>query len=227
MVETLGIDEAGRGPVLGPMVIAGVVSTPELDAEFAELGVKDSKQILPKKRELLFDSIKKKALAYHIEIISPSEIDAREKSGLNLNQLEAVTALKIMAAIQKKSGCRRVIVDSPSNNPKAFAEYVRSFLQDDSWEVIAEIKADVNHTSVAAASVLAKVTRDAAIVDMEKTIQSRLGESVMLGSGYPSDPVTKKFLSEYWNKLEGVDVFRKSWASYKVLGKNQKKLGDY
>lgn len=223
MVKTLGIDEAGRGPVIGPLVIAGVVTTPEIDEILAAAGVKDSKMIAPKKRDSLFNLVMEKSLAYHIIIVSPKEIDSREQSGLNLNQLEAVTGIKIMAEIQKKSSCRRVIIDSPSNNPQAFTEYIKSYLNSKEWEIISEIKADQNHICVSAASILAKVTRDRIIADIEKDVQKKFGSNVFLGSGYPSDPATVLFLKNYWNKVD--DIFRKSWASYKNVA--QKTINDY
>lgn len=225
MDKTLGIDEAGRGPVIGPMVIAGCVTTPELDIELAAVGVKDSKMITPKKRELLFEIIKKKVV-HHIVVLTPEDIDNREKSGLNLNQLEAVTGIKIMAEIQKKSDCRSVIFDSPSNNPAAFTQYIHSFLKE-SWHIRSEIKADRNHICVSAASILAKVTRDRIIDELQSTLQKKLGAPVQIGSGYPSDPITVAFLQKYWNSVPFMPggIFRKTWASYMNVA--QKSIHDY
>src|SRR3989344_3635229 len=92
----LGIDDAGRGPVIGPMVMAGCLMREEISAELRELGVKDSKQVAKIKREMLVEQIKQRAMSYHISITSSSEIDARLKSGMNLNRLEALKAAEII-----------------------------------------------------------------------------------------------------------------------------------
>ena len=84
-----------------------------------------------------------------------------------------------------------------------------------------EHKADLNHPSVAAASILAKVTRDREI----QKIKAEIGQD--LGSGYPSDPTTKAFLEQ--NYRAHPDIFRKSWQSYKnvVKQKDQRNLSDF
>lgn len=228
----LGIDEAGRGPVIGPLVMAGCLTTPEIDKKLKEIGVKDSKLILPSKRNFLFEEVKKLVLDFEIIVVSPEEIDVALKNpDLNLNKLEALTSVKIMAAIygRQKSGDKgfEVMLDSPTNTPAPYIAYVNSMLANDDVIVRAETKADMNYLNVGASSILAKVTRDRLIEDMKKTALSIVGDGEM-GSGYPSDPKTKEFLKKYWNRFDDVKggFFRKTWKTWLNVanGKSQKKL---
>ena len=201
---TCGIDEAGRGPVIGPLVIAGVCVDEEGEESLKALNVRDSKLILPKKREELFERIKKVVKSYEIIIVEPKEIDivvlSKEK-GDNLNWLEARKSVEIINKLKPE----QTILDCPSNNPKAYNDYVNEILETKS-RLVCEHKADAKYPSVAAASILAKVTRDREIKKLEK----KYGR---MGSGYPSDPVTKQFLQENFNKHP--EIFRHSWATYK------------
>jgi ribonuclease HII len=210
-----GIDEAGRGPVIGPMVMA-ICSIDEKNVHFLdELGVKDSKLLLPQKREFLFEKIK--ALCeYKIIILSPSEIDdALNDRSVNLNRLEARTTAKLIDSLD----AGKFIIDCPSTNIVAYKEYLASLINKKA-NLAVEHKADLNNTIVGAASVLAKVTRDRIIEELQKKA------GVDFGSGYPSDPRTVAFLRNNWNKY---DFFRKSWATYKKVAENkkQKSIGDY
>ena len=217
MTLICGIDEAGRGPVIGPLVTCGVVIDQKDEKKLAALGVKDSKLILPKKREELFDKIIKIVKKYEIVVLSPHDIDsALMDPDTNLNWLEADTTAEIINKLTPE----KVIVDCPSNNIEEYREYIRKKLNVD-CELIAEHKADLNHLVVGAASILAKVTRDRAIEDIKK----KVGQDT--GSGYPSDPATKAFISENYNKHP--DIFRKTWQSYKdvVTRKQQKGLDEF
>lgn len=226
--ELLGIDEAGRGPVIGPMVIAGCVTNAAIDEKLQALGVKDSKMIAPKKRDLLFEVVKKSVLSYEIIVVSPQDVDAAlNNPDLNLNKLEALTSAKIINAIvEKYDGNFEVMIDSPTNTPKPYVKFVEKLVTKN-IAIHAEIKADQNHIAVSAASILAKVTRDRLIESLEKEVIKKFG-FVEIGSGYPSDPKTKAFLASYWNKLDYIEggFFRKSWASYKnvVSAQKQKSL---
>lgn len=210
-----GVEEAGRGPVIGPMVMAICAIKEENIPELVALGVKDSKLVLPKKRELLFDKVKE-LCEHEIIILSAQEIDdALNDPDLNLNKLEGVVSAKLI----NKINAARVILDCPSNNIKAYRDYVASFVKKD-IEIIAEHKADLNHTIVGAASILAKVTRDRIIEEIKKEV------GYDFGSGYPSDPKTILFIKDNWHKY---DIFRKTWDTYKKLANNvqQKSLGEF
>ncbi len=210
-----GIDDAGRGPVIGPMVLAGVLVKEESLQKLKELGAKDSKQVATKKREAMFDKIKDLSEGIDIQIISPAQIDARE-DGLNLNDLEALKAAEIINMLRPDVA----IIDCPSNNIPAWTEDVRKYLKH-KCELVVEHKADVNHVVVGGASILAKVTRDAEI----KKIEEMVGAPI--GSGYPSDPITQKFIKKNHEKFP--DIFRKSWITYQriVDEKRQRSLEDF
>jgi ribonuclease HII len=212
-----GIDEAGRGPVIGPMVICGVVIDEKDSDKLVKLGVKDSKLLTPQRREELFSKIISIIKDFKIEIVSPDKIDTvLNDPYLNLNWLEALVSAKIINQLKPD----KVILDCPSPNLKAYSDYVRKELDKDCI-IVAEHKADVNYPVVSAASILAKVTRDAEIEKIKKKI------GVNFGSGYPADPVTKEFLKNNYNKHP--EIFRKTWSSYKavVAGRRQKSLGEF
>jgi len=213
----VGVDEAGRGPTLGPLVVAGAaIDEKDLD-KLRKIGVKDSKLLTPKRREEMFDQIKEALQDYKIIITQPKEIDAAifsETSNLNILETE-----KFAMAINYLKPSR-VIIDCPSVNTVKYKEHIRTYLKG-KINIVCEHKADTKYEIVAAASILAKVIRDREIEELKK----RYG--VDFGSGYPADPKTKEFLANNWKKYP--DLFRKSWASYKnVAGeKSQSKLEDF
>ncbi|MFC1733432.1 hypothetical protein ACFL6I_24295 [candidate division KSB1 bacterium] len=134
----------------------------------------------------------------------------------NLNWLEADTMVKIVNKLDPGIA----YMDCPSNNLTAFTNYLRTKLTVKA-ELHSEHKADEKHAVVAAASIIAKVTRDNEIEKIKKEI------GVDFGSGYPADPTTKRFLEDNWQKYP--QVFRQTWASYKKVAhkKDQKRLGEY
>ena len=214
-----GIDEAGRGPVIGPMVIACCTIKEEDEIFLKTLGVKDSKLLSLKQREELYDVVIKKVISYNIKILPPEEIDnALNDPNLNLNALEANTSAILLNSL----AFDKVTLDCPSTNIKAYAEFVKKQLKNKkSVEVVAEHKADFNHPIVSAASILAKVTRDREIQKLKDKFE------VNFGSGYPSDPLTQEFLEKNYDKYP--EIFRKTWASYQNIlkKKSQKSLFDY
>lgn len=219
MALVCGIDEAGRGPVIGPMVLAGVLLEESEVYRLQNIGVKDSKLLSPLQRERLFDQIKEIAPRHHILIIPPAIIDEYVLSPTknnNLNWLEAVKSAEIVNTLQPE----KVIVDCPSNNITAYASYLRERLTNKKIIIVAEHKADVTYPICSAASILAKVTRDR---EIEK-LKWQAGTD--FGSGYMTDPKTTAFLCEYWDKY---DFFRKSWVSWQNVAKmkRQKKLGEF
>ena len=116
----LGIDEAGRGPVLGPLVMAGALLREEDVVSLKELGMKDSKLLSPEKREVLEKEIHKIAVNFTLEIVEPLNIDAAIKSGLNLNWLEGNMAVAIINRLKPDTA----IIDCPSPNIQAYKEYL-------------------------------------------------------------------------------------------------------
>lgn len=199
-MDILGIDEAGRGSVLGPMVIAGVVIPEKMDKVLERMGVKDSKRLTPNRRTILSRKLRK-MFEYEIVVISAREIDDLRASGVNLNEIEK----NAMESIILKLNPEKAIVDAVDVKAERFQE---NLCNDTGIDVIAEHKADDKYIEVSAASIIAKAERD----DYIKEINKDYIRSGGIGSGYPSDPTTKKFLSNYTYD-EMPDFVRKSWAT--------------
>jgi len=217
----VGLDEAGRGPVLGPLVMAALAVKEENIKKLEWMGVKDSKKLSAQVREELFEQIREVVEDFRIEMIEPDAIDLSvngEES--NLNWLEADTSARMISELDPDT----IIVDCPSPNIKAYKEYFASRLSKavrDKAELIVEHKADVNYIVASAASVVAKVIRDRHIEHLKTEI------GVDFGSGYMSDPKTQEFLKNYYKTHP--HMFRRSWQSYKNVedAQKQKKLGEF
>src|SRR3989338_5794529 len=149
-MKVLGIDEAGRGPVIGPLIIGGVMIE---DGEEDKInGVKDSKLLSHKKRIELDKKIRENAEFIIIEV-PPKEIDeALESDTLNLNWLEAHKKAEIINALNPD----KAIIDCPSPNCKAYEKYLRDLLTNKGTKLVVEHKADVNYPTCSAASIIEK-----------------------------------------------------------------------
>ncbi len=212
-----GADEAGRGPVFGPMVLCGVLLDERMLEGLKTAGVRDSKLLTPKRRETLVELISQKAAKCEIVELSPAEIDeSRLVKKINLNELEAKTFAHVIDRLKPKL----VYLDSPDPDPKLFEQRIRNYLRSEPKLVI-ENFADRKYVAVAAASIVAKVRRDQRIAELRK----RYGD---LGSGYTSDPRTIAFL-ERWVREHGKlpEFARKSWeTAQRIEGQaKQRKLG--
>ncbi|MBU4086887.1 MAG: ribonuclease HII [Nanoarchaeota archaeon] len=205
------------------MVLAGCLVDEEIEEEFKKLGIKDSKQISPKKRQELSQIIKEKALAFEITLTFPNEITEKNKNGVNLNTIEAQKAAEIINKVNKAQGKILVYIDTPSPNLKAWQNVLEGYIENkDNLEIHCEHKADQNHVSCSAASILAKTTRDAEVEKIKKLV------GVDFGSGYPSDPLTCKFLKEYAEKHKHDGIFRETWSTWKqVCAKKEQKTLDF
>ncbi|MFC1697920.1 ribonuclease HII, partial [Nanoarchaeota archaeon] len=157
MVLLGGVEEAGRGPVIGPLVMCGVVIKEEDEHKLVTIGTKDSKLLTPQTRERIFDQVIHLVEQHEIIILQPQDVDdSLNDPNMNLNWLEAVTSAKII----NKLKLDKVILDCPSNNPPAYKNYIMNHIENKNLDVLCEHKADLNYTVVAAASIIAKVTRD-------------------------------------------------------------------
>jgi len=219
----LGIDDAGRGPLIGPMILAGCLMSRELEKEFKELGVKDSKMLTAKRREHLASVIREKAMSFHVTATFPSEIDEKILSGTNLNKIEAIEASEIINKLVKDYKNVEIVIDCPSPNTEAWKQDVLENVKHKKVSISCEHKADQNHPSVSAASILAKSAREQEIAKMRK----ELGKD--FGSGYPNDPKTKEFLEKYRKDYKDKGIFRQTWATFKrqKARKEQKRLGEF
>lgn len=223
----LGIDDAGRGPVIGCMVLAGALIQKKDENELRKAGVKDSKQLSQKRREFLAEKIKRKAVDFVIVEKCPYEIDNSIKGGTNLNKVEALMAAEIINKINSKSRQKEkivVVIDCPSVNIIKWHFYLLQFIANpNNLKFKIEHKADVNYVACSAASILAKVRREERVAEIKKKL------NIDFGSGYPSDPVTKKFLKEYYKQHKKDGIFRETWSTLtrEKVKKQQKSLADF
>ncbi|MFA5212057.1 MAG: ribonuclease HII, partial [Methanoregula sp.] len=175
------MDEAGKGSVLGPMVIAGVaVASGDV---FSDIPVKDSKELSPSERDRLFLLIREKC-TFATVVIEAHEIDAIRRE-MTLNACVA----KAHADVIRKLSPDTAYVDACDVNAFRYAETVKSFLPVP-CEIVSEHHADQTYTVVSAASIIAKVTRDRLIAELAQ----KYGD---IGSGYPADPITVTYLNSY------------------------------
>lgn len=194
-MNILGIDDAGKGCLIGSMVLAGVVIPKEDYEELKKIGVKDSKKLSHKKRDKLNDILRNK-YPYFIEIVSAEEIDAE-----NIIRIEE----KRSANIINNLSFDMAVLDCPSNSIDKYTNAVVNISGCRSL-IVAEHKADVNHVAVSAASIIAKTERE----NLIKQLKKKYGD---FGSGYTSDKKTIEFL--YNNIGKACDcIFRKSWSTY-------------
>jgi ribonuclease HII len=202
-----GVDDAGRGAVIGPLVIAGVLVKSEDLVQLRRLGVKDSKLLSPHRREFLAGHITKIARKTSVQKLQPKEIDNVVKSGRRLhklNWLEAQTMAKVIEALRPDL----VYVDASDVLEERFKQHILECLSFRA-KIISEHKADRNYVAVSAASIIAKVERDREIAILGGTHGN-------FGSGYPSDQRTVNFLKHLMKtSQEYPDFVRKSWKPAK------------
>lgn len=212
----MGIDEAGKGSVIGPLVICGALFEKEKLKKLRELGVKDSKLLSPKRREELYKELRKLAKKVKIIKISPKEIDERAEVCTNLNVLEAIKFARIINELKPDLA----IIDCPSPNPKSFRKILNRYLEH-KCKLKLENYADRRYRVVGAASIIAKVVRDREIRKIEKIVGKELG------NGYPHDEKAVEFVRNA-NEFER-QFIRKSWQTFIRIRKEkeQRKLSDY
>lgn len=202
-----GVDDAGRGCVIGPLVIAGVLINEEDLPKLVQLGVRDSKLLSPHRREFLATEIKKTVAKYSLEKLSPREIDEVVLKGRKLrklNWLEAQTMAKVIEALKPDVA----YVDASDVLEERFKQDILDCLPF-KIRIVSEHKADRNYPVVSAASIIAKVERDREIAELAKTYGD-------FGSGYPSDPRTMEFLEHCLRKsCDYPDFVRRSWKTAK------------
>jgi ribonuclease HII len=208
-----GVDEAGRGCVIGPLVIAGFLMKEEKLPLLAQLGVKDSKLLSPKKREALAAEIARLAEKHLIVKLAPKEIDRAVESKRKLhklNRLEAQTMAQIINALKPDIA----YVDAADVVEDRFKHHIQEDLIV-KVKIISRHKADRIYSVVSAASIIAKVERD-------KEIAALKGMYGDFGSGYLTDQKTMRFLKQWLQThTEYPDCVRKSWKPAK-RAKNEK-----
>jgi len=215
-----GADEAGRGPVFGPLVVACV--TVKDDSKLVENRIRDSKKLSPTRREVLAKMIKEIAINYEVLVIPAKDIDDMRKV-MTLNEIEVNAFTKVI----KKLRPEVVYVDSADVNEERFGRDILSGLSFKP-EMISKHKADDIYPVVGAASILAKTRRDEEVRKIADILEKKL--NLPLGSGYPADVITQKFLRLWVEKFDNLPPYtRKSWSTAKKImdEKSIRKLDDF
>jgi ribonuclease HII len=215
-----GVDEAGRGCVIGPLVVAGVAIKTENLPMLTALGVKDSKLLTAKKREALYPEIIKLTESHHIIKVPPEQIDKVVDSARKLhklNRLEAQTMAKIIEALNPDEA----YVDAADVMEQRFGNHISECLTVKT-KIVSQHKADRIFPVVSAASVIAKVERDREIEILKVTYGD-------FGSGYLTDDKTMVFLRRLLEENgDYPSCVRQSWKPAKKvkseLGTLQKTL---
>ena len=215
-----GGDEAGRGAILGPLVISIVAVKSTKLHRLSEIGVRDSKMLSGKRRSQLYDEIVDIASDIKIDKIYPAEINEAMRNHISLNELEAVRFAALFDQIEKD--INSIYLDSPDVIAERFGTRFKLSSARHTkvmgikaprekgvkyTKIIAEHKADVRYPVVSAASIIAKVTRDQEIRKLEKELK------LHIGSGYPSDYKTIDIIKS--NLRTGIlkDYIREKWST--------------
>ena len=211
-MKLCGVDEAGRGPVIGPLVVAAAaIKNEDL---LNSMGLKDSKLLTSTRRKILDKEIRKHC-DFALEIIDAQTVDSYVKNN-ELNKLSIIAFSSVIAKLKPT----KAIVDSCDVNPARFAQNILNQLGNSvNVEIDSQHKADTLFPIVSAASILAKEAR-------EKEMQSIREEIGDCGSGYPSDPKTIAFLSKQWKKSRSWSIhIRQEWKTIKRF--NTSSLDDF
>ncbi len=209
-MRVAGVDDAGRGCVIGPLVVAGIL-VDEGDLERLRLlGVHDSKRLTPHRREVLASRIKELALDYAYFEIPPWAIDRVVERGVKLRRLNYLEAMA-MANVIRRLKPDIAYVDASDIDAERFGCQILSVLREKP-RIVSEHEADARYPVVAAASILAKVRRDSIIKELHRLYGD-------FGSGYPHDPRTVRFLEDWFrrNPREVPPFIRGSWSTVKRI----------
>ena len=203
------MDDAGRGPVIGPLVVAGIRIEEEKLDQLRSLGVKDSKKLSPEARLKLSIEIPEIVDEYHIVELEAAHLDRVVNHSPKFQRLNLLEA-RAMAEVIEKLKPHLVYVDASDTRPERFKNNI---LENLSFKpkVVSEHHADEKYPSVSAASILAKVRRDSRIEELRK-------EYGDIGSGYAHDPITVRFLSEYYLMNQDFPpIVRRSWKTLRNI----------
>jgi ribonuclease HII len=208
-MRVCGVDDAGRGPVIGPLVVAGIGIEEEKLDRLRQLGVKDSKKLSPGARLKLSIEIPEVVDEYHIVELEAAHLDRVVNHSPKFQRLNLLEA-RAMAEVIEKLKPHLVYVDASDTRPERFKNNI---LENLSFKpkLVSEHHADEKYPSVSAASILAKVRRDSRIEELRK----EYGE---IGSGYAHDPITVRFLSEYYLiNQDFPPIVRRSWKTLRNI----------
>ncbi len=204
-MKIAGIDEAGKGPVIGPLVVCGVLCEEEEVEALKKLGVKDSKKLSPERRREIAEKLKR-LVKYEVIVISPQELNSKMER-MTLNEILKEVCAKIISKLNPDV----VFVDSFDVKPERLEDELKQLT---GKEVIAMHEGE-REVIVAAASIIAKCLRD----EMIEELKRKYGD---FGSGYASDEKTRRWIEEQIKKGEIPEIVRKKW---KTVEKLKQKLG--
>ena len=214
----IGVDEAGRGAVIGPLVIAGVAVYEEDVEKLKAIKVKDSKMLSARQREGLEKKIEAIAKDIFIVKVAACKIDTYRAEGINLNKLEAIKFGEIIDFLEGDVA----YVDAPDVDTERLKKFLEKIIKNKT-EIVSEHYADKTYPVVSAASIMAKVERDREI----ELIKKDYGD---VGPGYPANEITMNWLRGWMKTHEGFPpIVRQSWDTIKTLKKDsqQSRLGGW
>ncbi|MHA1925190.1 MAG: ribonuclease HII [Candidatus Thorarchaeota archaeon] len=204
-----GVDEAGRGPMIGPLVVAGVLIQESELKKLEASGVKDSKTLAPKRRSMLAEVITGLVDRIEIRTVTAAEIDRLRGRGISLNEIEVQQFVSVLSALNPKTA----FLDAVDVKAERFGNIIgdRSGLAAFGCRIVSEHKADSKFPIVSAASIIAKEERERIV----SRLHQKYGD---FGSGYPSDPKSIDFIrSLVGNGTEMPSIVRRSWESVRRL----------
>ena len=202
-----GLDEAGRGCIIGPLVVAGVSIKHDQEEALRKMGVKDSKLLPHSRREELAKQIEEMAKDVIVIRVGPCKIDTYRKEGVGLNKIEALKFADVIRMLNP----HLAYIDAPDTNLNRFHGFLTK-LTGNGTELVVRHKADRDYPVVSAASIIAKVQREIEIAKLKQ----EFGD---FGSGYTSDERTITWLREFLKKNREFPehLVRRSWITSSVL----------
>ncbi|MEM1547488.1 MAG: ribonuclease HII [Thermoproteota archaeon] len=207
MVLVAGVDEAGRGCVIGPLVVAMTGVDEKTIPRLVEAGVKDSKTLSPKRRVIIASRVKRISKVVEVRRISASRIDVLRNKGVSLNEIEAMLIGSILAKHRRGT----FYVDSVDRDCKRFENAILKHAPGFKGELIVRNYLDESNPLVGAASIIAKVERDKAV----KRILIRAGLPEC--SGYPGDPDTIRLVKQLLDSQRSESFLRMSWGTVQKI----------
>lgn len=219
MALLAGIDEAGRGCVIGPLVVAMAGVEDKMISLLIEAGVKDSKMLSPRKRLTVASNIRKISNVIEVRRICAKRIDKLRKEGVSLNEIEAM----LIGSILNKHRHGTFYVDSVDRNCERFKNIILEYASDFKGELIVRNHLDESNPIVSAASIIAKVERDKAVEKMLRKAE------LPKCSGYPGDFKTIRVIEQILNSGCGKGLIRTSWNTVHRIGRrlNQETLSKF
>jgi len=206
-MRVAGVDEAGRGCFIGPLVVAGASFDEDQIPALVDLGVKDSKKLTASKREVLVPKIEALASGITYFELPPRAIDLVVNRGVRLRRLNYLEAVA-MANVLRRLAPDKAYIDASDVDDERYGETILRLLRSKPF-LVCEHKADFNYPVVSAASILAKVRRDGIVA----SYREEYGD---FNSGYPSDDKAQMWLYDWYREHRNwPDIVRRSWEPVK------------